>query len=97
MTTKLTYWDRSPQESTQSAGDCTSGQIPEGIPLKTKRLLVVSFYTKVLAAVPDLAWCLLPRKPHSEKAHPNSPPPQVNLHSKAKDTDQDPGTKQHRG
>ena len=29
MTTKLTYWDRSPQESTQSAGDCTSRQIPQ--------------------------------------------------------------------
>ena len=36
MTTKLTYWDRSPQESTQSAGDCTSGQIPEGIPFVNK-------------------------------------------------------------
>ena len=23
MTTKLTYWERSPQESSQSAGDCT--------------------------------------------------------------------------
>ena len=23
MTTKLTYWERSPQESTQSARDCT--------------------------------------------------------------------------
>ena len=33
MTTKLTYWEMSPQESTQSAGDCTSGQIQEGIPL----------------------------------------------------------------
>ena len=29
MTTKLTYWDRSPQESTQSAGDCTSRQRPQ--------------------------------------------------------------------
>ena len=29
MTNKLTYWDRSPQESTQSAGDCTSRQRPQ--------------------------------------------------------------------
>ena len=50
----------------------------------------------VLAAVPDLAWCLLPSEPHSEKAHPNSPP-QINLEIKAKGTDQDPGTTQHRG
>ena len=57
---------------------------------------MVSFYTKVLAAVPDLAWCLLPSEPHSEKAHPNSPP-QINLEIKAKGTDQDPGTTQHRG
>ena len=83
MKTKLTYWDRSPQESFQSAGDCTSGQIPEGISLETKRSLLVSFYTKVLAAVPDLAWCLLPSEPHSEKAHPNCPP-QVNLAFKPK-------------
>ena len=54
---------------------------------------MVSFYTKVLAAVPDLAWCLLPSEPHSEKAHPNSPP-QVNFALQAKGTDQDPGTTQ---
>ena len=60
------------------------------------KLLVVAFYTKVLAAVPDLAWCLLPSEPHSKKAQPNSPP-QVNFAFKAKSLDQDPGTTQHRG
>ena len=49
----------------------------------TTTRVVESFYTKVLAAVPDLAWCLLSSKPHSEKAHFNSPP-QVNFACKAK-------------
>ena len=79
MTTKLTYWGRSPQLT----GDCTSGKIQEGIPLLKEKILVVSFYTKVLAAVPDLAWCLLPSEPHSEKTHLNSPP-QLNFALKPK-------------
>ena len=34
MTTKLTYWDRSPQESSQSAGDCTLDRYKKEIPYK---------------------------------------------------------------
>ena len=37
-----------------------------------------------------------PSEPHSEKAHPNSPP-QINLAFKAKGPDQDPGTTQPEG
>ena len=37
-----------------------------------------------------------PSEPHSEKAHPNSPP-QINLAFKAKVPDQDPGTTQPEG
>ena len=41
---------------------------------------------------------LHPSKPHSELVHFNNPPPpQVNSAFKAKGTDQDPGTTQHRG
>ena len=59
-----------------------TGQIQEGDPLQRRNLLFASFYTKVLAAVPDLAWCLLPSKPHSEKAHSNSPPNKLILPAK---------------
>ena len=34
MKTKLTYWDRSPQESSQSAGDCTLDRYKKEIPYK---------------------------------------------------------------
>ena len=37
-----------------------------------------------------------PSEPHSEKAHPNSPP-QINLAFKAKGPDQDPGATQPEG
>ena len=40
---------------------------------------------------------ILPSRPHSELVHLNSSAPQVDLAFKAKGTDQDPGTTQHRG
>ena len=96
MTTILTYLDRSPQESSQSAGDCTLDRCKKETPYKEGIPFMHPSTLRYLQQ--SLTWHgVSSQASHTLKRLTPTAPHKSILPSKPNKNDQDPGTTQHRG